>query len=337
MDVVLPFEHKQTAHCESGVISGLLTHKELAISEPMAFGISGALTFAYLPLIKFGGMPLIAYRMPPKGVIRPLCKRLGVEMVFETFRDPDQGMRTLDRHLDEGRVVGLQSSVYWLEYFPPDMRFHFNAHNLIVFGRRGGRYLISDPVLERAVECEAEGLKKSRFTRGVLAPKGLLYYPRKIPSAIDYRGAIRDSIKKNTGMMLYTPLPFIGVRGVRMVARKLRKLKRDELKYNRLLIGHMVRMQEEIGTGGAGFRFLYASFLEQAADLLGHAPLAEIGRQLTAAGDEWREFALLAAKMCKGRAEMDYGALGDRLECVADLEERFYRRLRAELPALRAT
>lgn len=336
MNITLPFEHKQTAHCESGVISSLLSHRDLPITEPMAFGLSGALTFAYLPIIKFGGMPLIAYRMPPKGVIRPLCKRLGVKMAFETFRDADAGMRALDRHLDEGRVVGLQTSVYWLDYFPPDMRFHFNAHNLIVFGKRDGRYLISDPVLETSVECDAEGLKKSRFTRGVLAPKGLLYYPVEIPKSVDFGPAIHDSIKKNTGMMLYAPMPFIGVRGVRMVAKKLRNLKSDNVKYNRLFIGHMVRMQEEIGTGGAGFRFLYASFLQQAADRTGHAPLSDIAKELTAAGDQWREFALLAAKMCKGRAAMDYGALGNHLSKCADLEHSVYRHLRAELPALRA-
>jgi hypothetical protein len=36
-------------------------------------------------------------------------------------------------------------------------------------------------------------------------------------------------------------------------------------------IGHLVRMQEEIGTGGAGFRFIYAGFLQEAAHLLGQA------------------------------------------------------------------
>jgi hypothetical protein len=334
VDVRLPFDHRQTAHCESGVISGLLTQSGLAISEPLAFGISGALTFAYIPLITFGGMPLIAYRMPPRGVIRPLCKRLGVEMEFQTFRDPEQGMRALDRHLEDGRIVGLQSSVYWLDYFPPDMRFHFNAHNLIVFGKRGEQYLISDPVLETSVECAADGLKKSRFTRGVLAPKGLLYFPRRLPASVDYRRAIRDAIKKNTGMMLYAPMPFIGVRGERMVARRIRRSKPSEVKRNRLFIGHIVRMQEEIGTGGAGFRFLYASFLEQAAELLGHAPLADIACELTAAGDAWREFALMAARMCKDRAAMDYGALADRLQDCSVLEERVFRRLRAELPAL---
>jgi len=80
VDFGIPFEHRQSAHCESGVISALLRHADLAISEPMAFGISSGLTFAYIPLVKFGGMPLIAYRMPPRGVIRGLTRRLGIEM-----------------------------------------------------------------------------------------------------------------------------------------------------------------------------------------------------------------------------------------------------------------
>src|SRR5687768_16899755 len=83
------FEHRQSAHCESGVISALLRHAGLPMSEPMAFGVSSGLTFAYVPLVKFGGMPLIAYRMPPRFVIRGLTKRLGIKMAFETFRDPD--------------------------------------------------------------------------------------------------------------------------------------------------------------------------------------------------------------------------------------------------------
>ena len=86
-DVVIPLEHKQTAHCESGVISALLREQRLPISEAMAFGISAGLTFAYLPIVKLGGMPLIAYRMPPRGIINGLTKRLGITMASETFSD----------------------------------------------------------------------------------------------------------------------------------------------------------------------------------------------------------------------------------------------------------
>ena len=36
-------------------------------------------------------------------------------------------------------------------------------------------------------------------------------------------------------------------------------------------LGNIVRMQEEIGTGGGGFRFMYAAFLQEAGDVLGLA------------------------------------------------------------------
>ena len=40
------FLHRQSAHCESGVMSSLLTHNGLPMSEPMAFGLGAALAFA---------------------------------------------------------------------------------------------------------------------------------------------------------------------------------------------------------------------------------------------------------------------------------------------------
>jgi hypothetical protein len=330
-DIEIPFDHQQAAHCESGAISSLLRHANLSISEPMAFGISAGLSYAYLPFVKFGGLPLFAYRMPPGQVIRGLTRRLGIRMHFERFRQPDAAMSALDRHLVEGRAVGIQTGAYWLTYFPPDMRFHFNAHNLVVYGKRGNNYLISDPVIDILVECEADALKKARFTRGVLAPKGLLYYPEFIPSEIDLPRAIRKAIRFTTGMMLYTPVPILGVRGIHLVSRKVRKLDPREEHHNKLLLGHIVRMQEEIGTGGAGFRFLYASFLQEAAALLDNPRLVAVAEQLTAVGDEWRRFALHAAKMCKDRMPMDYGLLADQLSHCANEETKIYRQLRTEM------
>ncbi len=331
LEVEIPIDHRQSAHCESGVISSLLRHQNMPISEPMAFGIAAGLGFAYLPFIKFGGLPLFAYRMPPGSIIRGLTRRLGIEMHFETFRQPAAGMQALDQYLSRGRAVGLQTSAFWLSYFPPDMRFHFNAHNLVVYGKRGNHYLISDPVIDIRVECDADSLRKARFTRGVLAPRGLLYYPRYIPPRLDLPRAIRKAILYTTGMMLHVPVPILGVRGIRLVSRKIRRLDPREEHHNRLLLGHMVRMQEEIGTGGAGFRFLYASFLQEAAGVLGKPGLAVIADELTAVGDAWRRFALHAAKMCKGRMPLDYGLLADALLHCAQRERSIYTQLRAEI------
>ncbi|MGV3708153.1 MAG: BtrH N-terminal domain-containing protein [Gemmatimonas sp.] len=325
----IPFEHKQTAHCESGVVSALLRERGTVLSEAMVFGIGAGLTFAYLPFVKLGGLPLISYRMPPKSIMRGVSKRLGIKMQYDTFKSVDDGMRALDAKLAAGRVVGLQTSVFWLPYFPPDMRFHFNAHNLVVYEKRGDSYLISDPVFEHPVECDAASLAKARFVRGALAPNGLMYYPTAIPGSFDLAPAIRSSIKFTTGMMLHTPVPIIGVRGIRLVARKLAKLNPSDFKRNKLLIGHIVRMQEEIGTGGAGFRFLYAAFLQEAAGVLNNGLLSECARDLTAAGDHWRNFALTCARMCKDREPMDYAKLGDMLQQCATVESAVYARLRA--------
>ena len=120
-----------------------------------------------------------------------MCKRLGIRMRRLTFRDPVHGMDALDRSLADGRVVGLQTSVFWLPYFPEDMRFHFNAHNLIVYGRDGGDYLISDPVFEEAVRCDRASLMKARFAKGALAARGLMYYPEHVPA--DHRPCARGA------------------------------------------------------------------------------------------------------------------------------------------------
>jgi hypothetical protein len=320
-DTVTSFRHRQSAHCETGVVSNLLTHQGLPMSEPMAFGLSASLTFAYMPMLKMGGMPVIAYRMFPGSVIRGVEKRLKMRWVRRTFSDPKEGERALDAELDSGRPVGLQTCIYWLPYFPEDMRFHFNSHNLVVYGRDGDDYLISDPVFETPTRCDRASLLKARFAKGDMAAKGLMYYPTQTPAQIDYATALPSAIRWNSRTM-QAPVPIAGIKGIRFLGRQIVKLANGPARdtYLPLYLGHIVRMQEEIGTGGAGFRFIYASFLQEAAQHLDTPVLRDVAKQLTDAGDEWRRFALLATKMCRGRAKMDPALLENTLNNIADRE-----------------
>jgi Domain of unknown function (DUF4872)/Butirosin biosynthesis protein H, N-terminal len=304
-------------------MSALMTHGGLPLSEPMAFGLAATLSFALIPFVKLSGLPLIAYRMPPGAIIRGVRKRLGVRMRRQTFRRSEDGMGALDRALDEGRVVGLQASVYWLPYFPEDMRFHFNAHNLIVYGRDGDDYLVSDPVFEEAVRCNRASLMKARFAKGALAARGLMYYAEHVPIEVDHARAIPAAIRANYRLMARSPLPFVGLRGIRRMGRSLVTLGRDPRRRDEYLprfLGHIVRMQEEIGTGGAGFRFMYGAFLREAAALLDCALLRDASEAMTVTGDTWRLFALRASKMCKGREPMDPPLLADIILRCADRE-----------------
>ena len=186
-------------------MSTLLKYKGLELSEPMVFGLAGAICFAYLPFLKMGNMPLVSYRMFPGHIIKNIPRRLGVEYFRKTYKDQDQAMAELDEFLADRRLVGLQTSAYFTTYFPPEMRFQFNAHNIIIIGKEGDEYLVSDPVFDHIERIKAADLKKARFAKGLSAPKGLIHYPAKCPERIDLEKLIKKSIKKTVNMMLYAP------------------------------------------------------------------------------------------------------------------------------------
>lgn len=324
-----PFQHRHAAHCESGVVANLLSHHGLPISEPMTFGLAASLTFAYLPFIRIQEMPLVAYRKPPRAILNGASRALGVRFRIERFRSPQEGEARLDELLTQGRVVGLQASVYWLTYFPEDMRFHFNAHNLVAYGSDGDDYLVSDPVIEAPVRCARADLTRARFARGILAPRGLLYYPE-FSAAREPSPAMIIRAIRQVARMMVVPLPFVGAGGIRTMGRRIARLD-PASPLSAPLVGHIVRMQEEIGTGGAGFRFLYAAFLQEASEATQHHQLAEYSNRLMEIGDEWRGFALAAARMIKGRDQFDPPALASLAQHLARREKSFFNDLRATL------
>src|SRR6201994_142780 len=174
----LDFEHHQSAHCESGVTSSLLRESsQNKITEPLAFGIGAGLFFCYIPLIKINNGPAIAFRTFPGLIFKRTCNALGIPVVRKKFSSKEKAEAFLNEVLNSGKPAGCQVGVYYLSYFPREYRFHFNAHNLIVFGKEGDNYLISDPVMETTTTLTSYELERVRFAKGALAPKGQIYSP----------------------------------------------------------------------------------------------------------------------------------------------------------------
>ena len=131
--------------------------------------------------------------------------------------------------------------------------------------------------------------------------------------------------------MLSIPMPFLGVKGIRMFARKVTEwpnfardtehLSHEIMKINILL--------EDQGTGGAGFRFMYATFLQQASSILRLPTLKDLSQELMLIGDGWREISLFAARIGKNRdlGAEKLGQLGAMIAGRADAEENFFRKL----------
>ncbi|MEZ5198907.1 MAG: DUF4872 domain-containing protein [Bacteroidales bacterium] len=161
-----------------------------------------------------------------------------------------------------------------------------------------------------------------------MAPKGFLFYPEFVPEEIDFEKAIRKGIKKAAYNMTRLPVPFVGIKGMRKFARKVTewpKIARDidHLSHEIMKINILL---EDHSTGGAGFRYLYATFLQQAADKLKDGQLQSMSKRMMEIGDNWRNISYFAAKIGKNR---DLGPdrlkeLSNMINGMADEEQLFF-------------
>jgi hypothetical protein len=244
----------------------------------------------------------------PRPSSRACWRRWPRAFSFETFRSPEAGQQRLDALLADGKLVGLQTSVYWLPYFPPNMRFHFNAHNLLVYGKDGDDYLISDPVFEEPVRCASGDLLRARFAKGVLAPKGLMYYPQAIERKAVDAASVTKAIRKTVRNML-APIPIVGVRGMRTLANRMAAPvghRHAQRRFHRPPGAHAGRNRHWRGGLSLHLRGLPAG----GGALLDKPQLQQMSERLIAIGDGWRAFALKAARMVKGREPVDPAGAG---------------------------
>jgi hypothetical protein len=331
---IIPFRHSMAAHCESGTIAALLNHHGMVISEPMVFGIASGIFFAYLkpPMMDF---PMFVTRSLPGKIRTRFAKRTGVKFKVSKFNDQKKAENELNRLLDLNQPVAVQVDLFFMDYFPAWFRVHINIHFINVIGREGNKYIISDSYHPQIAEIDSETLLKGRFAGGSMAPQGCMFYPVHVPERVDTGKMIREGIKSATFNMLKIPLPFLGVRGIRRFADKIIEwpgyARNDDQLTDKIF--KIFILLEEQGTGGGGFRFMYASFLQEASKILGNPALNELSKQIMEIGDGWREIAFVASRMAKNRdfSKEKFTELSGLIRIRADLEESFFTDLRKEI------
>lgn len=326
--IQIPFQHKMAAHCESGTVTALLNHAGLKITEPITFGLSSGIFFAYFHKHPSFSFPTFVVRVKPGQIRKNIEKRLGVKFYTKRFRNTLNGEQALDSLIEKNIPAAVQVDFYYMDYVPNYLRTHINVHFITVIGMNQTKYLVSDMYQPEIAELEKTSMRKARFAEGIMAPKGFIFYPTSIPQNINYEKAIKRAIKKAAFNMVKLPIPILGVSGIRLFAKKVLewpKLARDVehlsneiMKINLLL--------EDQGTGGAGFRFIYATFLRQASEILNNQDLLSMSKRMMVIGDGWRDISLFVARIGKNRdlGENKMKELSDMLMDRADAENIFF-------------
>ena len=307
------FPNQRRIHCETGVMVNTLKYYGYDISEQMVFGIGGGMFFLYFPLLKSrdiqNSTPVIM-RSRATDIMRHFSKRMNLgfhEMAFgNNYLKAEQ---ELDKLVDQGIPVGLVVNILELKYLN-DLGFQhdFNGHHLTVVGKEGSQYIIADTdshlLNDDFVTIDRATMKSVRFKSGLSAPHGRLFYFDKLPSNyannVDIKSAVIAGLKETCKNMLSNPLPWFGYKGIHYLAKDLRRWakKYSENKIDYLLYEYY-RLIEQAGTGGAGYRFVYASFLKEAANLLQDSVLEDCSNIMIKAAESWRTFTLNSSRHIK--------------------------------------
>lgn len=331
----IPFNHKMGAHCESGTVTALLNHAGLEITEPMVFGIASGIFFGYFHKHKAFTFPTFIVRNRPGDMRKNIARRLGVKFQTFSFRHEQDGIDKLDQLLAAGIPVACQVDFYYMDYVPSWERAHVNVHFMVVIGKEGDDYIVSDSYFPKPERLKAESLRRGRFAGGNMSPNGFLFYPTYVPARTDLRKPILKGIRKACFNMLNLPVPFIGIKGMKLFANRVvdwpkfardtEHLSHEVMKINILL--------EDQGTGGAGFRYMYATFLQQASEILGNQELKELSQELMVIGDGWREISLFAARIGKNR-DLGIDTMGQLSTMImdrAEVETDFFKKLKKSI------
>jgi hypothetical protein len=331
MDVTeIPFEHKMAAHCETGTVTALLNHAGLEITEPMVFGISGGIFFGYIKSSDLP-FPMFILRSRPGNIRKKISQRLGVKFHEERFRSAEAGEAALDNAILNGHPTAVQVDFFYMDYMADWQRVHINAHYIIVFGMNGGNYLVSDSYYKQKSMLDRQKMLTARFAGGMMAPKGTLFYADVIPDNINLEKPIITGIKRAAFNMTRLPIPFLGVKGIRKFAEKLNEwpaIARDIEDLSDRVIKINIFLEDQ-GTGGGGFRYMYATFLQQAAAITKDDRLKTMSKEMMEIGDKWRNISYFAAKIGKNR---DLGPerikeLSMMVYAQADEEQKFFNEL----------
>lgn len=330
--IIDTFTHHMAAHCESGTLTALLKHNGLEISEPMIFGVGSGLYFGYLSHTPSLNFPMFIIRTKPGQLRKKIAKRTDIQFKTQKFRNKDKAEETLDQLIVQEIPVAVQVDFYYMDYIPQWERVHANIHFITVVGKEGDEYIVSDSYYPKLARLHKDKLRKARFAGGYMAPKGFMYYIESVPERIDYKSLIPKAIKNTIQNMIGVQPGFIGVRGIRLFSKKVQqwpKLTRDIDHLSHEIMKINVFLEDQ-GTGGGGFRYLYATFLRQASELFSDKDLNDMSKKMMEIGDGWRNISYFAAKIGKNR---DLGPdklneLGNMIMHRADEEEKFYKELK---------
>jgi hypothetical protein len=319
------FRFLSTHHCITGSMRHVFLYNEHPISEDLLLGLGAGVGFMYWH--QKGMSPFVGGRANNKAFEETACNRTGVRVQVHTTTSARKAEQVMLSMLDAGQPVMIQCDMGFLPYFDfGGTEYHFGGHAVVVCGydKSTRQVLVADRD-EKPHAVTMEALEKARgSTYKPFPPKHKWYAfdfaEKRQPMAEE----VRRSLEEQIAGMLAPPISNFGVKGIRKTATRLPKWpdEMDEEAVRFTLFNSWIFIDATGGTGGGLFRYMFARFLQEAAQIMGEAALTDSAGEFERIGDAWQ---LVADKLKNASEEEDFESLlppiADDFLSLADAEE----------------
>ena len=335
------YVHHTGHHCETTAFRNVLAHAGMDLSEEMLFGLGEGLGFIYwfmkgkkvampYPFVGYRGGKVVE-------VIAKGAARLGVGCKAVETGSAQRAYDNVARLLASATPVCVYVDMAGLPYMHLPEEAHFGGHAIALYriDEADGTARVSD-CLDEPQTITLDDLARARAsTHQPFPPKNRhleLKLPTHRPALED---AVSDAIGANARAMAEPPISNFGLKGLLRFAAEVKKwpamLSPDSLLW--ALVYAFVYI-ETGGTGGRGFRPMYARFLREAHALTGGPNLLEAaelyercGEALSALGvallpDRFAGMAEIRRLMFQKDSALKHGTGPGRESQLAEVDQR---------------
>jgi len=291
---LIPVTHTPGRHCSSTALSDLVNFQGIPWSEAFCFGIGRGLGIWYIDTGDTPPERLVHVRSAD--IEERFFRGMGQPFAWERFDDPAAGEAALINAIDRGAPALIQTDIYYLPHY--DKSAHFPGHAVAVWGYDGARqvFVITDTERPDPVEVPFEDMRKARcYAMGFFDIRGNMYVPGRLDVPEDPGGAVMKAVAGNSRSLAGSADPRYGLPALRTWLDDLPAW--EGLADWRWTARFASQVIEKRGTGGGGFRLMYADFLDEAAAFLPGIAAAGLPGLMRKAGLAWRELSLALRKL----------------------------------------
>ncbi len=316
----IPITHRVGRHCASTGIRDMMNHYNIGWSEAMCFGIGSGLGIWYIDIPD--GSPSRLMHTRSADLEKDFFNRIGLDFQWERHIDAAESEKMLIRRLEQGRPALLRTDIYHLPYYKTHT--HFPGHAIVAWGydRQKHIFRVTDTERTEPIEVAFPDMRHARYAKGgFFNMTGDMFAPATIKVPDNMPEVVRDAVVAQSRLIMGESLNFQGI-------SSLGKWKKELLQWHHFpdwqwTARFTYQVIEKRGTGGGGFRLMYADFLREAGKYIPAVADRGLADRMHTAGLAWQDLAY-ALKRASENKKPDFREVAVELKNVEKLERTYH-------------